>query len=97
MRLKPFGIKGDFYHVDAESRSCINIWDEVNHVQTEFLEPGFTLTEEDFARNLKRNSENWYKSADVVSMSGSCAERTGWNSIPEPGQDRERSRQTGNP
>ena len=24
--LKPFGIKGDFYHVDAESRSCINIW-----------------------------------------------------------------------
>ena len=46
--LKPFGIKGDFYHVDAESRSCINIWDEVNHVQTEFLEPGFTLTEEDF-------------------------------------------------
>ena len=39
--LKPFGIKGEFYHVDAESRSCINIWDEVNHVQTEFLEPGF--------------------------------------------------------
>ena len=47
--LKPFGIKSAFYHVDAESRSCINIWDEVNHVQTEFLEPGFTLTEEDFA------------------------------------------------
>lgn len=42
--LKPFGIKSAFYHVDAESRSCINIWDEVNHVQTEFLEPGFTLT-----------------------------------------------------
>ena len=35
--------------MDAESRSCINIWDEVNQVQTEFLEPGFTLTEEDFA------------------------------------------------
>lgn len=35
--LKPFGIRGDFYHVDAESRSCINIWDEINHVQTEFL------------------------------------------------------------
>ena len=46
--LKPFGIKSAFYHVDAESRSCINIWDEVNHVQTEFLEPGFTLTEADF-------------------------------------------------
>ena len=46
--LKPFGIKSEFYHLEAESRSCINIWDEVNHVQTEFLEPGFTLTEEDF-------------------------------------------------
>ena len=46
--LKPFGSKSAFYHVDAESRSCINIWDEVNHVQTEFLEPGFTLTEADF-------------------------------------------------
>ena len=46
--LKPFGIKSAFYHVDAESRSCINIWDEVNRVQTEFLEPGFTLTEADF-------------------------------------------------
>ena len=31
--LKPFGIKGEFYHVAAESRSCINIWDEINHVQ----------------------------------------------------------------
>ena len=27
--LKPFGIKSAFYHVAAESRSCINIWDEV--------------------------------------------------------------------
>ena len=41
--LKPFGIKSAFYHVEEESRSCINIWDETNHVQTEFLEPGFTL------------------------------------------------------
>ena len=32
--LKPFGIKSAFYHVAAESRSCINIWDEVNKVQT---------------------------------------------------------------
>ena len=28
--LKPFGIKSAFYHVAAESRSCINICDEVN-------------------------------------------------------------------
>ena len=68
--LKPFGIKGDFYHVNAESRSCINIWDEVNHVQTEFLEPGFTLTEEDFA-GFEKKFRELVKDADVVSMSGS--------------------------
>jgi len=68
--IKPFGIKGEFYHVDAESRSCINIWDEVNHVQTEFLEPGFTLTEEDFA-GFEKKFRELVKDADVVSMSGS--------------------------
>lgn len=26
--LKPFHIKSAFYHMEAESRSCINIWDE---------------------------------------------------------------------
>ena len=59
--LKPFGIKGDFYHVDAESRSCINI---------EFLEPGFTLTEEDFL-GFEKKFRELVKNADVVSMSGS--------------------------
>lgn len=68
--LKPFGIRGDFYHVEAESRSCINIWDEVNHVQTEFLEPGFTLTEEDFIGFEKKFTE-LVKDADVIAMSGS--------------------------
>lgn len=68
--LKPFGIRSDFYHVEAESRSCINIWDEVNHVQTEFLEPGFTLTEEDFQGFLKK-FKGLLEKADVVAMSGS--------------------------
>ena len=68
--LKPFGIKSAFYHVAAESRSCINIWDEVNHVQTEFLEPGFTLTEEDF-QGFEEKFRKLVKDADVVSMSGS--------------------------
>lgn len=68
--LKPFGIKSDFYHVEAESRSCINIWDEVNHVQTEFLEPGFTLTEEDF-QGFMEKFRSLAKKADVVAMSGS--------------------------
>ena len=68
--LNPFGIKSAFYHVEGESRSCINIWDEVNHVQTEFLEPGFTLTEEDF-RGFEEKFRELVKDADVVAMSGS--------------------------
>lgn len=68
--LKPFGIKSAFYHVEAESRSCINIWDEVNHVQTEFLEPGFTLTEEDF-KGFEGKFKELVQQADVVTMSGS--------------------------
>lgn len=68
--LEPFGIKSAFYHVKDESRSCINIWDEVNHVQTEFLEPGFTLTEADFEGFMEKFRE-LVKDADVVAMSGS--------------------------
>lgn len=68
--LKPFRIRSEFYHVEAESRSCINIWDEVNQIQTEFLEPGFTLTEEDFAGFVEKFT-GLVKQADVVAMSGS--------------------------
>ena len=68
--LKPFGIRSAFYHVDAESRSCINIWDEVNQVQTEFLEPGFTLTGEDFA-GFEAKFRQLVQEAKVVAMSGS--------------------------
>lgn len=68
--LKPFGIKSEFYHVEAESRSCINIWDEETHVQTEFLEPGFTLTEADF-EGFTEKFRKLVKLADVVVMSGS--------------------------
>lgn len=68
--LKPFGIKSAFYHVEAESRSCINIWDETNHVQTEFLEPGFTLSEEDFS-GFEEKFRGLVQEAEVVSMSGS--------------------------
>ena len=68
--LKPFGINSAFYHVGAESRSCINIWDEINQVQTEFLEPGFTLTDEDFA-GFEEKFRGLVKEAKVVAMSGS--------------------------
>lgn len=68
--LKPFGIESAFYHLEAESRSCINIWDAVNHVQTEFLEPGFTVTEADFKGFLEK-FRVLAEGADVVAMSGS--------------------------
>ncbi len=68
--LHPFGIESAFYHVKEESRSCINIWDEVNRVQTEFLEPGFTLTEEDFEGFLQK-FKVLLQGAEVVAMSGS--------------------------
>ena len=68
--LKPFGIEPAFYHMKEESRSCINIWDSVNKVQTEYLEPGFTVSEEDFEGFLKQFRE-LVKGASVVTMSGS--------------------------
>lgn len=68
--LKPFGIESAFYHMNEESRSCINIWDSVNKVQTEFLEPGFTVTEADFEGFVEQFTE-LVKEADVVAMSGS--------------------------
>lgn len=68
--LIPFGIKSDFYHLSQESRSCINIWDEINKVQTEFLEPGFTVTEKDFEGFIEK-FKTLVQKADVVAMSGS--------------------------
>ncbi len=68
--LQPFGIQSAFYHLAAESRSCINIWDEKNQTQTEFLEPGFTVSEHDFLCFLEK-FQDLVKEADVVAMSGS--------------------------
>lgn len=68
--LKPFGITGAFYHMEEESRSCINIWDEKNRLQTEFLEPGFAVTEEDFKGFLEL-FERLVSKADIVTISGS--------------------------
>ncbi len=68
--LKPFGIKSNFYHLQDESRTCINIWDEKNQVQTEFLEPGFTVSADDFDR-FARHFESLLEQVSVVAMSGS--------------------------
>jgi len=68
--LDQMGIGNDFYHIQGESRSCINIWDEEKGKQTEFLEPGFQVTkdeqEEFFNQYLKQ-----IKEAKVISISGS--------------------------
>lgn len=68
--LKSHPIKCSFFHVNAESRSCINIWDEEKRTQTEFLEPGFAVSEDDFTAFLGK-FQNQVKEADVVVLSGS--------------------------
>lgn len=68
--LKDFHIRSEFYHMAAESRSCINIWDEEKKKQTEFLEPGFTVEAKDFEGFIQKFTE-LVKDADVVAMSGS--------------------------
>lgn len=68
--LKDYHVKSAFYHLESESRSCINIWNEKNCVQTEFLEPGFTVTESEFQGFVEEFKE-LVKKADVVAMSGS--------------------------
>lgn len=68
--LKNYQVKSAFYHLEAESRSCINIWDEKNSVQTEFLEPGFSVSEEEF-QGFVEKFKDLVQQADVVAMSGS--------------------------
>ena len=68
--LKDYHVKSAFYHLESESRSCINIWDENKCVQKEFLEPGFTVTESEFQGFVEEFKE-LVKKADVVAMSGS--------------------------
>lgn len=68
--LADFQVKSEFYHLESESRSCINIWDEEKKKQTEFLEPGFIVSEEDFECFLQK-FQSLLINADVVAMSGS--------------------------
>lgn len=69
--LNKEGINNDFIQVAGESRSCINIFDPVNKTQTEFLEPGFTITKEDeitFLSHYKKLVEKH----SVITISGSA-------------------------
>lgn len=68
--LEKAGVKSDFVHVSGETRSCINIFDPVNRTQTEFLEPGFAVTQTDIDAFLLKYQE-LARQSDVISISGS--------------------------
>ncbi len=70
-RIEARGIKSDFVWCEGESRTCINIWDEVNEEQTEFLEPGFTVTPGDCDRLVEKFT-SILPEAKVVTISGSA-------------------------
>ena len=69
-RVQARGIVSNFVWCEGESRTCINIWDEVEKKQTEFLEPGFTVTSEDCDRLIKK-FESILPNCRVVTISGS--------------------------
>ena len=69
--LKPFGIKSAFYLCRLQKADPVLISGmKLIKFRTEFLEPGFTLTEEDFA-GFEEKFCNLVKEAKVVAMSGS--------------------------
>lgn len=67
--LSQDGVSHEFYHIEGETRSCINILDEV-YGSTEYLEPGCQVTEEEEMGFLKKFPE-LIKDSSVVTMSGS--------------------------
>lgn len=69
-RVEARGLVSDFVWCEGESRTCINIWDEVNKEQTEFLEPGFAVTEKD-CRALVEKFTSLLPQCRVVTISGS--------------------------
>ena len=69
-RVEARGIKSDFVWCDGESRTCINIYDTVTGEQTEFLEPGFAVTQED-CRRLVEKYCSILPDCKVVTISGS--------------------------
>lgn len=68
--LQKQNIRSDFVHIMGESRSCINIYDEASKIQTEILEPGAGVTEEDKERMLQKFRQLISESS-LVAISGS--------------------------
>ena len=76
------GVATDFIQVKGESRSCINIYDTVNKTQTEFLEPGVVVSEEE-QRAFYLKFDQLLAKCDVVAMSGSVPKGVGTDMYPK--------------
>lgn len=72
------GIMTDFVHTEAESRTCVNIFDKSSGVQTEILEGGEAISEEKVSELMKKY-ETLVKKADAVTISGSVPKGVGAN------------------
>ena len=68
--IEEMNIKNAFVKIQGESRTCINIYDETKHTQTELLEPGVHVTDSDKEEFLK-NYTRLVKNCSVVAISGS--------------------------
>ena len=75
-QLEKKGIPNDFVFVNGETRSCINIIDEKTGKQTEFLEPGFSVTAEDISAFLHK-FDLLVEQANVITLSGSVPKGCG--------------------
>ena len=69
-RLDEEGIAHQFTQAAGESRSCINILDLATGKQTEYLEPGMCVSEEEYAAFLK-DFDTILEKCNVLTISGS--------------------------
>lgn len=74
--VEEIGVTSDFVWCEGESRTCINIWDEVEKKQTEFLEPGFWVNEADCDRLIEK-FDSLLPNCSVATISGSAPKGAG--------------------
>lgn len=67
--LSQDGIPNEFYHIQGETRSCINILDE-GYGSTEYLEPGCQVSEEE-CQGFLSQFPAIIADSDVITISGS--------------------------
>ena len=75
------GVETDFIQVKGESRSCINIFDPIHKTQTEFLEPGVVVSEEE-QRAFYLKYDELLKKCEVIAVSGSVPKGVGSDMYP---------------